>query len=129
MRKNLIHKIVASFFILSIVFSMILPSVIFVNFKINQDFIAKNLCVDKEIEESTCQGTCQLKKELKKVEKKSDEPIQNKSIVESEITNLYLEEIKKFTIISANKINKSYFQSNSKPVSGFSQSLFRPPIS
>ena len=29
-------------------------------FKINQNYIAKNLCVQKDIPENTCQGCCQL---------------------------------------------------------------------
>jgi len=37
-------------------------------FKINQDYIAKNLCVEKEVENNTCQGCCHLKKELEKKE-------------------------------------------------------------
>lgn len=33
-------------------------------FKINQDYIAKNLCVQKEVENNTCQGCCHLKKQM-----------------------------------------------------------------
>ncbi len=39
---------------------------IYVSFKLNQSSIAKNLCVQKEIEGNKCQGCCQLKKQLKK---------------------------------------------------------------
>jgi len=35
-------------------------------FKLNQNYIAQNLCVQKEIEDNTCQGCCHLKKELTK---------------------------------------------------------------
>ncbi|MBS2098681.1 hypothetical protein [Carboxylicivirga linearis] len=35
-------------------------------FKINQNYIAQNLCIQKEIEDNTCQGCCHLKKELTK---------------------------------------------------------------
>jgi hypothetical protein len=41
---------------------------IYVSFKINQAYIAKNLCVQKEIEGNSCKGCCQLKKEIKKAE-------------------------------------------------------------
>lgn len=37
---------------------------IFVSFKIQQDYIAKNLCVEKDIEGSTCKGCCQLNKKI-----------------------------------------------------------------
>ncbi|AHW61225.1 hypothetical protein SAMN05444285_13149 [Draconibacterium orientale] len=34
------------------------------SFKINQDYIAKNLCIEKDIEGSTCKGCCQLEKRM-----------------------------------------------------------------
>ena len=30
----------------------------------NQDYIAKNLCIEKDVEGSTCKGCCQLKKRM-----------------------------------------------------------------
>ena len=33
-------------------------------FKINQDYIAKNLCVQKDIQNNSCKGCCQLKKQM-----------------------------------------------------------------
>lgn len=39
-----------------------------VDFKIHQDFIAKVLCINKDVPESTCNGTCHLKKHLKQTE-------------------------------------------------------------
>lgn len=46
---------------------------VFFSFKINQEYIAKNLCVEKDIEGSTCQGCCQLKKRLNEQEKQKKE--------------------------------------------------------
>lgn len=37
---------------------------VYFSFKINQEYIAKNLCVEKDVEGSTCKGCCQLKKKL-----------------------------------------------------------------
>ena len=37
---------------------------IYFSFKINQDYIAKNLCVEKDVKGSSCKGCCQLKKKL-----------------------------------------------------------------
>ncbi len=49
------------------------------SFKINQDYIAKNLCVEKDVEGSTCQGCCQLKKKMHEQEEQKKElpPQQN----------------------------------------------------
>lgn len=43
---------------------------IYFNFLINQDYIAQNLCENKEKPELKCNGKCQLVKELSKEEKK-----------------------------------------------------------
>lgn len=45
---------------------------IIVSFAINQDYIAKNLCVNKDVPESCCQGKCHLEKELIADEKKEE---------------------------------------------------------
>ena len=47
---------------------------IWLDFKINQDFIAKTLCINKDKPETKCNGKCHLKKQLKKEEAK--EPTQ-----------------------------------------------------
>ena len=39
-------------------------SFILLVFNLNQPYIAKNLCIQKEVENNTCQGCCQLKKQM-----------------------------------------------------------------
>lgn len=49
---------------------------IFVSFKINQEFIAKNICIEKDVESSTCNGCCQLKKRVaNNLEQKKEAPL------------------------------------------------------
>lgn len=52
---------------------------VLLSFKINQDYIAKNLCVEKDVEGSTCKGCCQLKKKMHEQEEQKKElpPQQN----------------------------------------------------
>ena len=38
--------------------------IVYVSFKIHQDYIVNNLCVMKDAEENTCQGSCHLKRKL-----------------------------------------------------------------
>lgn len=68
MKTTLLHKMIAALFSVMFVVNVFLPSIIYLNFKVNQEFIAANLCVEREIEESTCNGNCQLKKSLAIVE-------------------------------------------------------------
>jgi len=46
---------------------------IYISFKINQDYIAKNLCVNRDNPHSSCHGCCQLKKRLKTNEEQKQE--------------------------------------------------------
>ncbi len=52
-------------------FQILEVSVIYVNFKINQDYIAEVLCINKDKPDLKCNGCCQLKKELKAQEDRS----------------------------------------------------------
>jgi hypothetical protein len=47
---------------------------IYVAFKLNQKSIAKNLCVERDVEDSTCGGCCQLKKKQEEQNTKEDAP-------------------------------------------------------
>lgn len=44
-----------------------------VDYVLNKAYIAKVLCVEKDVPKSTCDGKCHLKKELAKVERTTDE--------------------------------------------------------
>jgi hypothetical protein len=37
---------------------------VYIVFKINQPYIVKNLCIERDIAESTCKGCCQLKEKI-----------------------------------------------------------------
>jgi hypothetical protein len=52
--------------------------IILLSFEVNQDFIANNFCVQKDVEDNCCKGSCQLKKQLSDDEAKSESiPFQN----------------------------------------------------
>ena len=99
-------------------------TVIFVSFKVNQDFIAKNLCVEKDIENSTCKGCCQLKKKLEDHNEKKEQlpPTQNSKLdidlfAQEEILNQHF-----FQTKSIHKYNGIYFVLNIH-----SSGIFHPP--
>ena len=50
---------------------------IYISFKINQDYIAKNLCVERDNPNSTCHGCCQLEKKMKTDEQQKQENSQS----------------------------------------------------
>ncbi|MBK7245981.1 MAG: hypothetical protein LKG19_13695 [Saprospiraceae bacterium] len=52
---------------------------IILSFKLNQQTISKNICVQRNIPNNKCKGKCHLKKQLKKSEQKDQNQIPNLS--------------------------------------------------
>jgi len=59
-----VRQTIAAILIVSLFSFQFSEGLIFVSFKINQEYIAKNLCIEKDVAGSTCKGCCQLKKKL-----------------------------------------------------------------
>ena len=55
---------------------------IIVSFYIQRDYIAKNLCELKEVEDNCCRGKCQLEKNLTLAERPVEYPVLPKSTIE-----------------------------------------------
>lgn len=99
--------------------------IIYANFELNRDYIAKNICVKKDIPDNSCKGSCHLKKQLDEEEKKEETPVRN------------LKEVKEFQVFCQQRspfefINFLSIQSSSTPYQ-FSEltppsfSVFHPP--
>lgn len=99
---------------------------IYTQFKINQDEIARTICVQKEIKDNTCMGHCALKKSLKQFddnEKKMDNFLKEKA----EIVYIQIDtEINYSIIISEYSTPKHHIILDKKPISVI-LSNFRPP--
>ena len=110
---------------------MLIPSfsnvLVYLNFKVHQDEIAKTLCVKKEIKGNTCNGKCFLAKELKKAaekEKKETTDLKEKQEV------IYIQTISKFKLTPIFTIEKKrsvVLHDCDKPKS-VSFAIFHPPL-
>ena len=69
----LAKQLIAYLIILSFGLHMFAELGIYLSFKLNQDYIAEFLCIDKDNPESTCQGCCQLKNKLEEHEKQKQD--------------------------------------------------------
>lgn len=81
-RKNRLSELknlTAIILTLSLLTFQVSELLVFVSFKLNQDYIAKNLCVEKDVEGSACKGCCQLKKRMEEQQesKKTLPPVQS----------------------------------------------------
>ncbi|MBT8180626.1 MAG: hypothetical protein KJO53_03455 [Eudoraea sp.] len=63
---------------------------ILIDFKINQDFIAKVLCINKDEPVTTCNGKCYLSKQLKKAEEQEKKQAPSDKEERVEIVYYYL---------------------------------------
>jgi len=97
---------------------------VIVNFKLNQDFIAKSLCENRDKPEMNCNGNCCLKKELQKQTKreKKAEGVRIKSeqflfVKFQHIVNLVSKYIELTSFVG------QYY----KVLEGYTISIFHPP--
>lgn len=98
-------------------------------FKLNQDNITENYCVNKDVKNSCCKGSCYLKKVLDKEENKSDKSSSNEETKQKEILVCmkmveYVFESINFSDFTIQNFNTHYL---SKIKSGFLPSIVHPP--
>ena len=97
---------------------------IFVQFFVNQDYIAQNLCENKDKPELECKGNCHLNKALEK-----DNEQENKTLVkEKQEIVLFLSQMEfPIEIETEAFVAKVYFHYNDKRANNIPPSIFHPP--
>lgn len=98
-------------------------------FQLNQEYVATELCENKEKEELHCEGKCYLKKQLEKAEtQKKDtkqEPVRPSQIKEPPFIKTC---ISRFHVIQAETIDsKCFIQTPVVKTIGFHPKIFHPP--
>ena len=113
--------------------AMMLPNLkkvgILIDFKINQDFIAEVLCINKEKPMSTCNGKCYLYEQLKKAEEQEEKQAPASKKERFEVLYCYLKKSFNFQSFANNnyqsKLNPAY--ENEFYHSSFIPDIFHPP--
>jgi hypothetical protein len=102
---------------------------VIVDFKLNQDYIAENLCEKKDEPESCCEGSCQLSKELNKIEESEEQgPLNNdnQKKQKTEEFPLFISDIKQHEDLNMDEIQ--ILEWKVVPCSsGFYSEIFHPP--
>ena len=65
-------RIYSIFFLGVLILYVLRPVMPFIEYALNKDYIAKNLCINRDKPKSCCQGKCHLKKQLAKSDESSD---------------------------------------------------------
>jgi hypothetical protein len=67
-----VRALVAISILAGILFQTTAKLAVILQFRANQDYIAKNLCVNRSKPKSCCKGSCQLNKKLEETDKKEN---------------------------------------------------------
>ncbi len=104
---------------------------VMVNFKINQDYIAENLCEKKDEPESCCEGSCHLTKELNKVEETEQQtPLNTKDQTKKERVEEWHGLLSCQLMLQITSFDKQIYVSafnNPHLLSGYSSKIDHPP--
>lgn len=102
---------------------------VLINFQVNKEYIAENLCEKKDEPESCCEGSCHLTKELVKIE----ESEQNAPATNDQSKKEKNEDPPLYNVFSSFYLNgtdqETEFLNSDKLItdSGFISDLLRPP--
>jgi len=98
--------------------------VIEADFYLNQSFIAKNICINKDVPKSGCGGKCYLKKQLKNQDKQQQSSETRKDKWDVQLFFCTTDKVEN-TIIPLSK--PAYSSFDNLYHSTFLHSVFRPP--
>ena len=107
-----------------------LKSGIYVSFKINQDFIAAELCENKEKPEMKCHGKCYLAKQIQRVDNNEKEEKTPQTILQLPSILLFYQELGISAVTSSivDKITgKQYYNQQFNTSISHVNAVFHPP--
>jgi len=110
------------------VFNICLYQIPQIEYGLFKDYIAKNLCVKKEIKGNCCQGKCFMRKQMKMVDENSNGNTTNPNSKKHQII-----EVNEFVgasiavLIPTEQTQRLYSCSESAKISRFASDVFVPP--
>jgi hypothetical protein len=125
-KVNLLKKVISILLIFLVLLQPMSKLWIVVSFKINQDFIAKVLCINRSKPKSACAGKCHLTRELKNATEKEQKqiPLSIKDKSETFVCTAQRLSVKRSLICALPARESLYLQ----PVhQGFTADIFHPP--
>jgi hypothetical protein len=100
-------------------------SYLFFQFLAEKEYIVKNICVQKDMEENTCCGQCHLKEQLDKDDAAKDEAPENKK-EKDELISYYVPFTSNFFLILSST-NAWVKLGSAMPAKEFYPNIIKPP--
>jgi len=122
------HRIFASTLLFVMVFNICRYQIPQIEYSLFKSYIAKNLCVKKEIKGNCCQGKCFLRKQMKMTDENSNGNTTNTNTKKHQIF-----EVIEFVgasiavLIPTEQTQRLYSCSESAKISRFASDVFVPP--
>ncbi len=118
-------KLIAILAFIGILIQSLNQVVIVAEYYVNKDFIAKNLCENRNKPRMHCEGKCCLKKKLAKEGKEQAPSPRNQK---DQVVNLFHSDTKiQLTAVQASAASEKYFNYNELRTCAFHHSVFHPP--
>lgn len=126
---DMIRRLLTYTLITSLLLQLFSREVIVMSFQLNRDFIAKNLCVNRNRPQLNCNGKCYLAKKLKDQHEREDrettERIQNMPVLALFCTDLFSFAFADAIGDATSSLPVSYYQQ--LPYAAPLQGIFQPP--
>ena len=119
-------RIIALFFLIEIVCATFSNNIVVFNFYLNQNYIAKTLCENRDKPQMHCSGKCQLQKKINEETNKDKQTSEQKNGIGNEV--LSSKTFFASLIIPANLFcKKTYFLNNTGTPVDRTLQFFHPP--
>jgi len=66
-------SLISLFLLFAFIIAWLKPTIPYIQYELNKDYIQNYLCEKKELPENTCKGKCHLRKQIKKIADHNDE--------------------------------------------------------
>jgi hypothetical protein len=76
--RYILKKIIPLFLLVGVLLQTFSTLIIIADYQLNKDFIAKNLCENRDKPQMHCNGKCHLMKQIEKDQKRDSTPVNNK---------------------------------------------------
>lgn len=128
--RNKENQILKKFIIIVLSCMLLVPSFgsffVYTSFKLNQDEIAKTICVQRKMLFNSCNGRCELQKSLKKYAD-NEKKMQNNLKEKAEFVYIQNTTTNEFKLVSPIASQVAFFASlDQKPIA-VATTTFRPP--
>ena len=121
------RRLVCIFLLVAIAYTQSSKMIVYFSFKINQDYIAKELCENREIPKMKCNGKCYLAKKLQEQEQEEKEKAPLEQRIKLDVLFYSKGSISSIPVLHQHEPKTCFVKTNSELLIGFLTKPLQPP--